>query len=199
MVLFFATFNLIDVSAQFFFREVYRFRQYIISGSFDLLLVKPVNVLFRSLFGWTDFLDSINIIPLIFLIIYVGTKISDITFWSVALYFFLVVNSLMIAMSFHIYVLALGILTTEIDHAIMIYRDVTSMGRFPIDIYSEPLRSFITFVLPVGILMSLPAKAMLGVVNFGTVILSVIISLIFFSLSIILWRYSLKKYTSASS
>lgn len=199
VMLFYLTFNLVDTITQMLFREVYRFRQYIISGSFDLLLVKPVNVLFRSLFGWTDFLDSINIIPLIFLIIYVGTKISDITFWSVALYFFLVVNSLMIAMSFHIYVLALGILTTEIDHAIMIYRDVTSMGRFPIDIYSEPLRSFITFVLPVGILMSLPAKAMLGVVNFGTIILSVIISLIFFSLSIILWRYSLKKYTSASS
>lgn len=198
-VLFYLTFNLIDTMTQMLFRDVYRFRQLIISGSFDLILVKPVNVLFRSLFGWTDFLDSINIVPLIIMIIFVAGKINNIHFGSALIYFLLIANSLLIAMSFHIMVLALGILTTEIDHAIMIYRDLTSMGRFPIDIYTEPLRSFITFVIPVGILMSVPTKALLGLLNTTTVLIAFAIGFSFFGVSLLLWRYSLKRYTSASS
>lgn len=198
-VLFYLTFNLIDTITQMLFRDVYRFRQLIISGSFDLILVKPVNVLFRSLFGWTDFLDSINIVPLIIMIIFVAGKINNIHFGSALIYFLLIVNSLLIAMSFHIMVLALGILTTEIDHAIMIYRDLTSMGRFPIDIYTEPLRSFITFVIPVGILMSVPTKALLGILNATTILIAFAIGFSFFGVSLLLWRYSLKQYTSASS
>ena len=198
-LLFYLTFNLIDTITQMLFREVYRFRQQIISGGFDLILVKPVNVLFRTLFGWTDLLDSINILPLIVIIIYIATKLNSLNFKSIILYFLLVLNSLLIAMSFHIIVLALGILTTEIDHAIMIYRDVTSMGRFPIDIYTEPLRSFITFVIPVGVLMSVPTKALIGVLSVSIILVSFSIGFIIFSSSILLWRYSLKKYTSASS
>src|SRR5258705_6977667 len=41
ILLFFLTFNLIDVLGQFFFRAVYSFRQKIISGDFDLVLIKP--------------------------------------------------------------------------------------------------------------------------------------------------------------
>ena len=81
----------------------------------------------------------------------------------------------------------------------MIYRDVTSMGKYPIDIYTEPLRSIITFVIPVGILMSVPTKALLGVLNISTVIASFLIGFFTFIFSILLWRYSLKRYTSASS
>ncbi|EKD32162.1 MAG: hypothetical protein ACD_77C00163G0001, partial [uncultured bacterium] len=145
VTLFYLTFNFIDVVTQMLFRSVYQFRQRIISGNFDLLLVKPVNVLFRVLFGWTDILDLLTLLPFIFVLFYTGSKIANITPVGVILYFLLIINSLMIAVSFHIVVLALGILTTEIDHAIMIYRDITGMGKFPIDIYGEPLRSFVTF------------------------------------------------------
>jgi len=48
--LFYMTFNFIDSTTQMLFREVYRFRYYIVSGNFDMLLLKPINVLFRSLF-----------------------------------------------------------------------------------------------------------------------------------------------------
>src|SRR3989338_6451947 len=38
----FLTFNVVDILAQFFLREVYRFRTQIISGSFDYVLTKPM-------------------------------------------------------------------------------------------------------------------------------------------------------------
>ena len=43
----FLTFNVVDTLAQFFMREVYRFRSQIITGGFDYTLTKPISPLFR--------------------------------------------------------------------------------------------------------------------------------------------------------
>jgi len=199
VMLFYLTFNFIDSLTQMLFREVYRFRQQIVGGNFDLLLVKPFNILFRVLFGWTDILDFLTLIPFIFMISFIISKLSHITILGIFFYIILIINAFMIALSFHIIVLALAILTTEIDHAIMIYRDFTGMGKFPIDIYREPLRSFVTFVIPVGIMMTFPVKSLIGALNLGTIILSITIGILIFSGSIIIWRYALRQYSSASS
>ena len=102
----------------------------------------------------------------------------------------------MLAASFHIVVLALGILTTEVDHAMMIYRDVTRVGTLPIDIYKEPLRSIFTFVLPVGIMMTFPVKALLGMLDYRLIFACVIVSSGMLFVSLKLWNFALKKYQS---
>lgn len=199
IILFYLTFNLIDSTVQMLFREVYRFRQYIVSGSFDMMLVKPVNALFRSLLGWTDILDFITLVPFLGFIVFVFSKVGGISFVGILLYLSLIINALIIASSFHILVLALAILTTEIDHAIMIYRDFTGMGRVPIDVYQEPWRFFLTFVVPVGIMTSFPVKALLGTLSATHLVVAYIISITLLLASIRLWYWALARYTSASS
>ena len=199
VILFYLTFNFIDSSVQMLFREVYRFRHYIVSGNFDMMLVKPVNVLFRSLLGWTDILDLITLIPFMAFIIFVFTRIGPITLVGIFFYVSLIVNALIIAASFHILVLSLAVVTTEIDHAIMIYRDFTSMGRVPIDVYQEPWRSILTFIVPVGLMMSFPVKAVLGTLSPSYIILAYTFSISFLLLSLRLWHWSLSRYASASS
>lgn len=198
-LLFFLSFNLIDILTQLVFREVYRFRGQIVSGNFDFYLIKPINPLFRSLFGGPDIIDFFTLIPLIFAIIYLILKIGSINFFSILLYILLICIGFFISLSFHILVLSLAILTTEIDHAIMLYRDIMGMGRMPIDIYREPIRGFLTFIIPVGIMMSFPTKALLGILSTDFIIYSLmfVVSLLFLSLRV--WNYSLKKYSSASS
>src|SRR3972149_4008610 len=88
---FFLTFNLIDVVAQFLFREVYRFRPLVISGSFDLVLTKPISALFRSLFGGADVLDLVTIPPLILAIYLVGRSLGP-SPTDVLFYIFLIIN-----------------------------------------------------------------------------------------------------------
>ena len=195
---FFLTFNFIDIVSQFLFREVYRFRPLIVSGSFDLVLVKPVSALFRSLMGGADLLDFLTIPPLIIAIIVLARLLSP-TPWQVVLYLLLLANGLLIAAAFHIAVLSLGIITMEIDHTIMIYRDLTNLGRFPIDIYKEPLKGILTYLIPVGIMVSLPVKALLGLVSFKGFIFSLIFGLLLLFISLRFWRFALKRYTSASS
>lgn len=199
VIIFYLTFNFIDSSTQMIFREVYRFRQQVVSGNFDLILVKPVNSLFRTLFGGADLLDMITLLPFIIFLAIAAFHVPGLSLAGVTIYILLVFNALWIAMSFHIIVLALAILTTEIDHAIMIYRDFTSMGKLPVDIYGEPLRSFVTFVIPVGVMMTYPAKALMGFLSMNGVILAITLSMTIFAFSIFLWRYALRNYTSASS
>jgi ABC-2 type transport system permease protein len=197
-LIFFLTYNVIDTITQLLFRDVYRFQPKIVSGDFDMILIKPMSPLFRVLLGGADPLDLVVLLPYLIILGYLLTQVPHQVF-TVILYGVLLINAFLISAAFHIIVLALGILTTEIDHAIMIYRDIASMARFPIDIYREPLRGFITFIVPVGIMMTFPPKALFGLLTLPFVGLSVLIGIGALGTSVFLWRFALTRYTSASS
>lgn len=199
MIFFFLTYNLVDTLPQFFFREVYRFRSYVVSGDFDYILIKPISPLFRSLFGGSDILDFSILFILTTSIIFTMGKIGAISSFGVALYILLIFNGLIIATALHILVLGVGILTTEVDNTIMLYRDITQMGRVPVDIYLEPLRGFLTFAIPVGVMMTFPAKAMMNLLSLPAIILAFLLGFIFLWMSLKFWRFSLRHYSSASS
>lgn len=193
------TYNFIDTGVQLIFREVYRFRPMVVSGNFDLVLIKPFSPLFRVLAGGADVVDLFMFVPFLLGVIYLMGKIDGLSVLHVTCYMLLVVNAFLIATAIHIAVLALGILTTEIDNTIMLYRDLTRMGTVPIDVYREPLRSFITFVIPVGMMMTFPAKAIMGVLSWQGIVVSFLIGGLLFWLSLKFWRYALTRYSSASS
>jgi len=199
VILFYITFNFIDSLTQFFLREVYRFRSYVISGNFDYFLTKPMPVLFRLLFGGSDVLD----IPIILLsagfITVALAKIGSISPPEIFTYFALLLNGFLIALAFHIFVLAIGILTAEVDNTLWLFRDLSQMGRFPVDIYQNPLRSVITFIIPVGIMVTFPAKAAMGLLSAQSVMFAFIIGISFLLISYKFWNFSLKRYSSASS
>jgi len=196
MLVFYLTFNLIDTFTQTMFREVYRFRYQVVSGNFNLTLVKPFHPFVKILIGGVDFFDLFLLFPYLFLTIYFAYQIPNITFLNIINYSLLIINSLIIATSFHIIVLALGILTTDVDHTIMIYRDLTGMARFPMQIYQEPLRSIFTFIVPVGVMMTFPSQALFGKLSFEFFILAFFISIVVLLLSLTLWKTALKKYQS---
>lgn len=198
VIFFFLTFNLIDVVTQFLFREVYRFRPMIINGDFDLVLAKPLNALFRVLMGGADIIDLVTIPPLICLTVYVGFLLHP-TVLSIFLYVLLVLNGFLIATAFHIIVLSFAIVTLEVDHTIMIYRDLTSLGRLPIDIYKQPLQGFLTYLVPVGMMITLPAKAIMGMVGPLGILSAFFVGIVAIFISLRFWNYALTKYSSASS
>lgn len=198
IIFFFLTFNFIDTFTQLFLREVYRFNWKIRRGGFDMDLAKPINPLFRSLLGGADLLDLFLLVPLVFFMIFVGGKLTFTPF-SLLAYLALLGNAILLTTAFHILVLALGIITVEIDHAIMIFRDITAMGRLPVDIYLQPLRFLVTFIFPVGIMMTYPAKAFFGLLSFNGLVLSFGVTAVFTFLSLLIWKSALNRYASASS
>lgn len=199
VIFFFLTFNLVDISAQLFLREVYRFRSLVVSGNFDLVLVKPLNPLFRILAGGADILDLMTLLPLLGFLIYTAIKLGPLSPWGIIFYLLLYFNALLITTALHITVAAIGVLTTEVDNTIWLYRDLTAMARIPVDVYRFPLQFFLTFVVPVGIMITFPAKALMGLLSLPWVMVAFILGGSLFWLSLKFWHYSLTKYSSASS
>lgn len=198
VIFFYLTFILVSTLSQLMFRNVYSFRPLVVSGSFDLILSKPLNALFRVLFGGVDLMDLITTPIFIGIILWWIGKF-DPTLWGVTIYILLILNSLVLSAALHILVVSLGIITLEVDHTIMIYRDMEGMGKFPVDIYKQPLKNVLTFIIPIGIMMTVPAKALMGLATTQIIITSFVVSGVLLFLSLKFWGFALKRYTSASS
>jgi len=198
VLFFFLTCNIVDIIPQFLFRSVYRFRSKVVSGKLDLTLVRPINPLFISLMGEADVMDLITIPPLLIGTIYLAQFLNP-TFIQSVYYILLVVNGLILATAFHIAVMAMGIIVLEVDHSISIYRDIINLGKFPVDIYRQPLGGILTFLIPIGVMITLPVKALIGLVSPIGVIAAFFFGALVFFLSLRFWNFALTKYTSASS
>ena len=194
----FLTFSLVDVIGQFLYREVYRFKPEIISGNFDLVLTKPVSALFRSLMGGADVIDFATLPILIGLTALVGARLEP-GIVEAGVYLLLLVNAIVITTAFHIMILGLYVRYLGLDYVMNLYRDLLNLGKLPVDVYGEPVRSALVYLIPVGLMVSVPARAMMGLVSFGGVVGSLVVGSLLIFLSLRFWRHSLRFYGSASS
>ncbi len=198
-ILFFLTFNLIDSLSQLLFRGVYYFRNLVVRGELDYILSRPIRPLFAVLTSHTDVLDFILLWPIAAALVFSFSKIPGLNLLNYFVYLALIFNGLLLAAAFHILILALAITTSEVDNAVMIYRDLSSLGRVPVDLYREPIRFLVTFVLPVGIMVTFPVKALMGLLSLPVILISLVVTAVFFIFSLKVWGRSLRDYSSASS
>ncbi len=196
VIFFYLTFNIIDTATQALYREVYRLQWFIYSGGFDSVLVRPFNPILRVLLGGIDIIDLILLIPYISLAVFFAVKLDVISLANFVLYLSLLISSFFIATAFHIFIVAIGIITAESNQLLWLYRDVTTLGRFPFDVYREPIKGIFTFVVPVGIMMTFPPKALFGILSLPMVFLSFFLAFSLFFLSLKTWSLALKKYQS---
>lgn len=200
IVIFFLVFNIIDITAQFFMRGIYLFRPLVVSGEFDHYLAKPISPLFHILSGHADLMDLFTLIMLVgYFWWFLSVAPIAFSIDSILLFIALVIGGLIIALAFHIIVAGIGVITTEVDHTIMIYRDLSQMARLPIDIYAEPVRVALTYFIPIALMITFPAKALFGLLSPLAITVSLGLSLTFLWLSLKFWHFALSKYSSASS
>lgn len=199
-LLFFLTFNLLDVAAQAFFRGIYKFKDDIKTGNFDYVLSKPVNSLFYSMSRLTDVIDLIFLIPIAGLIIWIlPLALPDLSFLDVLAYLIFFALGMLVVLALHILSAAITIVAVENENTIWVYREAMTIGRFPPEVFSPTIQAFFTFVIPVIIICAFPVKAFLGILSVKMMLLAVIIALIFLLASLMLWKAALRHYSSASS
>jgi len=194
------TFSLIDSIIQFLFRSLYTFRPVLLKGDFDLDLLKPLPSFFQPLLSGPDFLD----VPMIFLqiiaLIYFLIKFSLVpSVGNLFLFLLIGTNGIILAFSLHLAIASFSILTTEIDSLVMIYRSLGRAAIVPTDIYNNFFRIILSYVIPITVIFTLPAKAVLNILTPGCITYSFAFTILFLLLSLYFWKYSLKHYSSASS
>lgn len=200
LVVFFLTYQIVDIIVQTMYRGVYIFSNLVRSGEFDFLLTKPIDPLFRALTGKPDINDFFFLFPNLALALYILSTLNiHLTLWSVFLYGILVVNAILIATALHILVLVVGILTTEVDGIIWIYRDLSYMGRFPVSIYMEPLRFILFFLIPIGMMSTIPTEILLGLQPTQSIFWAFFVGIGSLFVSLKAWNWALKQYSSTGS
>lgn len=200
VIVFFLTYQLVDIVSQMLFRGVYSFGQLIRTGEFDFLMTKPMSPLFRALTGRPDIDDAVFLIPTLAVSAWVLTQLSiTITFSSAVWYGLLFLNSILIVAGLHIIVLAFGVITAEVDNLIWTYRDISRLGQFPVTMYLEPLRTALFFILPIGIMITVPAQILLNLKPTYSIAIAGTVGIVFFWISLRIWNWALRQYSSASS
>jgi ABC-2 type transport system permease protein len=200
MIVFFLTYQFIDIVSQIFYRGVYSFSNQVRRGEFDFYLARPINPLFRALTGTPDINDVIFLIPNLIVTAFVLSTLDiTITFSSAILFAALLINSFLIVTALHIIVLTIGVITTEVDGVIWMYRDLIRLGQFPVSIYAEPLRFLLFFMIPIGFMITIPAEVLLNTKPTYSIVVATIMGVGSFLLSLKIWNWGLKQYSSASS
>jgi ABC-2 type transport system permease protein len=80
-----------------------------------------------------------------------------------------------------------------------VIQGMVEAARFPVDMYRGIVRALLTFVIPVAMLTTLPADALLGRSNSGLVGIAVAVAVTLVWLSSRLWTWSLRRYSGASA
>jgi ABC-2 type transport system permease protein len=173
--------------------------QEILTGSFDFTLLRPCDtqflISFRQwrLFALLDLLLGLGVLaaallqggqapqPLQWLAFGVALASGVLVLYSILLVF--------TALVFW----SPGFLFTWVFDALF------QLARYPVSIYPNWLRFLLTWIVPVGVMTTIPAQALTGEVTWGVLIISVLFAALLMLLSSLLFRRALRRYSSASS
>jgi len=77
--------------------------------------------------------------------------------------------------------------------------DIMQTGRYPIGIYPEHVRFLLTWIFPIGFIVSMPAEALSQKSQPFILLSGFVLMIALFLLTMLFFRASLRKYSSASS
>ena len=101
--------------------------------------------------------------------------------------------------SIWILVIAAAFWVVRLDNLAYLFNSVFDFARWPVSVFRGALRIVFTFVIPLGIMTTYPAEALLGTLSLRTALLSVGGAITFAVVSRAVWTRAIGRYTSASS
>ncbi len=168
-------------------------------GTFDFVLLRPVNKQFLvSLRNWRIFslLDMLLALGVLgYAIGLMGTQlsfISVVSFLITLLAGIILLYAVLLAFSALVFWNS-GFLFT------WIINDLFQLARYPVGLYPGWLRIILTWIIPVGLMTTIPAQALAGLLSPLMLVLTLLFAILSFFGASWLFNRGLKKYVSASS
>jgi ABC-2 type transport system permease protein len=169
-------------------------------GSFDYLLLQPINSLFLVTFS------RITIWRLADLLIAAGLIISGIKMagdiiapLNILTFILLATSGALVIYSLWIVLIAFTFWFTKFDNNVTILQALTDTGRYPATVYPWWLRVIVTFVIPIALATTIPIQALRGELSSEKILIFLGVSLASLLLSSQVWRFGVKHYSGASS
>jgi ABC-2 type transport system permease protein len=168
-------------------------------GRLDAILMKPMDSQLMISVKEINYPTMPRVLTGCLLVLYFLGKLNTFpTFSEIAIFFVLSFSSVILLYSFWFTVMVLTIYFPELWNLIDLLIHFTDIAKYPGEMY-HGLGQFIAFLLPMTLIVSLPAKTVLGILQYNDAVLLVGISFLFFFVSRIAWKTALRHYTSASN
>jgi ABC-2 type transport system permease protein len=170
------------------------------SGSFDYTLLKPADAQFlvstTRFDPWhvTDLLAGIGII--VYAFVEMGRAPGA---GELAAALALAAAAVAVMYSLWILIVASAFWVVRMDNLSFLLGAVFDAARWPIHVFRGTWRFVFTFIIPLALMTSYPAMALLGTLSLRAALLSLAGSAAFFLLSRTVWTLAIRSYTSASS
>lgn len=169
------------------------------SGKFDEILLKPVSSLYLATLGTCAPLGLLQVVLGCGVLGY-GILAGDRMPTLAGLLSWMVLMGVAIAVTWATRVLvaciALWTPAIELD---VVFSALWQFGRYPVHIYQHPVRFLLTYILPVALIATLPARALTRGISPMAAIIAVMIGCLSILVVRGVWYAGLRRYTSATS
>jgi ABC-2 type transport system permease protein len=170
------------------------------SGAFDYVLLKPVDaqaIVSASRFEPWKIFDLLGALALVIYAFYEKghpPPIEDIGL-GVLLFF----TGVLAMYSLWILCAAASFWVVRLDNLTYLLGSLFDTARWPVQVFRGLWRWVFTFIIPVAVMTTYPAMALLGRLDAQTALATIGGALGLLVLSRVIWRYAIRSYTSASS
>ncbi len=170
------------------------------SGAFDYVLLKPVDaqaMISASRYEpWKVFELVGAIIVVIYAFVQRGAPPAVL---DVVLGVVLFGTGAVAAYALWILCAAASFWVVRLDNLMYLLGAIFDTARWPVQVFPRAWQLVFTFVVPVAVMTTYPAKALLGTLDARGTVATVGGALLLFAVSRALWRTAIRSYTSASS
>lgn len=168
-------------------------------GDLDLLLAKPVNSQFMISLQKASTAMIGNLLIALSWFTYSLWQLPDFEWTRLAWLFFLIPCGLVALYAMRFFMAATAVIFARSENLQFIWFQLYRLGMRPDSIYTPWLKWFLLTALPVGVIASVPARALIEPANFGLFAWVFALSFLLIYLSHRFWKFALKFYSSASS
>ena len=107
--------------------------------------------------------------------------------------------AVLVLYSIAILVVSIAFVAVRVDNLLYLFQSVFDVARWPNSVFRGLLAAFFTFVLPLALMTTYPALALLGKLNAQTAVAALLGAFLFAAVARVIWISSIRRYTSASS
>lgn len=168
-------------------------------GDLDLILAKPINSQFMLSFQKANLGIIGNLIMGILWLIFALKGLQDFNPLRLLWPLILIPCSLMIMYSLRFALAATAVIFVRSENMQFIWWPIYRLGMRPDSIYHPYIRYLFLSIIPVGVIISIPARALIYPPEIPLLLIPLFTGPFLVYLSHLFWKYSLKFYSSASS
>jgi ABC-2 type transport system permease protein len=177
-----------------------KFMESVREGTLDFVLLKPVSSQFMVSFRYFQTVQTLQVLLGLGVTAFgVSQLAAEVTLGAALAFALTLACGFVLVYALLLFLSTLAFWFVRVDNLLAIFWAFIDAGRFPIDIYPGWLRLTMSTVIPVGIAVTIPAKAIAGLVDLQTIALIVTATVLAWLVSRAFWKRGLRAYTGASA